>query len=178
VLCRLVQVPRAVLDQRGAVRVDDLERVAQVVRDRVAERLQLPVLAFELLDQGGPGLREVAGGARLGGLELLAEQLVPDLAVLVLELFAADLRAYPGLEHIELVGLLDVVVGAVAEADQHRLGVVHGGHHDQRDVPDGRRGLDPLAGLAAVQSGHQEIEQDAVDGLHGEQLKGLLARVG
>ena len=40
---------------------------------------------------------------------------------------------------------------------------------------DGRR-LDAPAGLLAADAGHHEVEQDAVDRLHREQLERLLAR--
>jgi hypothetical protein len=82
-LRRLVDAPQAlmgglvenvgvVLEQGDAERVYDLQWIAQIVRYGITERLQLPVLPFEFLDQGGAGFGQLGGRARGGRLKLLA----------------------------------------------------------------------------------------------------------
>ena len=109
--------------------------------------------------------------------ELVAQQLLADAPVLVLELLAPDLRADARLQHLELARLRDVVVGAGAEAVEHRAAILERRQHDQRNVAKARRRLDPLAGLLAAHARHQEVEQNAVDRLDREQVERLFAGV-
>ncbi len=146
------------------------------MRDRVAEGFELPVLALELLDERGARLGQLARGARLGGLELPVQQLLADAAVLVLELLAPHLGAHARAQHVEVARLGDVVVGAGAEPADHRRAVLERGQHDERGVARRRRGLDAPAGLLAADARHQQIQQDAIDRLHRQQLERLLAR--
>ena len=85
---------RRSLRERLAEAVDGPQRRAQVVRDRVAERLELLVLALELGDQSGARLGQLARRALLAAYELVSQQLLADAPVLVLELLAADLGAH------------------------------------------------------------------------------------
>ncbi len=57
-----VELVGAVFEQSLAESVDAPERRAQVVGHRVAERLELLVLAPEVLEEGGTRLRELGGG--------------------------------------------------------------------------------------------------------------------
>jgi hypothetical protein len=91
-------------------------------------------------------------------------------------LLAPDLRAHPSAQDVELARLRDVVVGSHGEPIEHRRAIVHCGEHDERDVTHTRCRLDASTRLVAPDPGHQEIEQDAVDRLHREQLERLLAR--
>jgi hypothetical protein len=129
---------------------------------------QLLVLVFQLADMQHARRREVARRARLGDLQLGAQQFLADAAVLVLELLAPELRAHPRLQHFELAGFLDVVVGPGAETGEHGLPVFQRRQHDQRNVAHGRDQLDAAAGFLPAHAGHQQVEQDAVDGLHCE----------
>ena len=174
----LVQGLAVVLEQRLAEAVDAAQRPAQVVGHRVAERLELPVLAFELVHQHGPGLGHLAHPARLGGLDLPVQQLLADLAVLILELLAAELGAQPRLEHLEITRLGNVVVGPGSETLDHRLPFLQRGEHEQRNIPRHRRALDPAAGLRPAQPRHEQVEEDAVHRLPREHFDGFLARVG
>ena len=79
-------------------------------------------------------------------------------------------------EHLEVARLGDVVVGAGAEALDHRLAILERREHDERNVAHHGRLLDAPAGLLSAEAGHEQIEQDAVDRLHGEQLERLFAR--
>ena len=98
--------------------------------------------------------------------------------VLVLELLAPDLRAHARPQHVEVARLGDVVVGAGAETLDHRCAILDRGQHDDGNVAHARRGLDAPAGLLAADARHQQVEQNAVDRLDGEQLERLLAGAG
>ena len=134
----LVEAVAVVLEQRLAEAVDRAQRRAQVVRDRVAERLELLVLPLELLDERRARLGELARGRAPPRPRSPSQELLADAPVLVLELLAADLRAHARLEDLELARLGDVVVGPGAEALDHRRAVLERGEHDERDVADQR----------------------------------------
>ena len=96
--------------------------------------------------------------------------------VLVLELLAPDLRQHAGAQQLEVARLGDVVVGAGAEALDHRLAILDRRQHHDRNVAHDRALLDAPAGLPAADARHQQVEQHAVDRLDREQLERFLAR--
>ncbi len=134
------------------------------VGDGVEDQLVLPAQRL----QGRRPLDEV-GGAR----DHLAFE---HLAVLVIGL-AVGLEAQqvpdPHAELGAIHGLAQEVLGPGTQPQHPRLAIVHGGDHDDGDVPCGGVGLDPGRHLGAVQPGHPEVEQDQVERLlrhHGERF--------
>ena len=104
----VVELVAELLEERVGERADRAQRRPQIVRDRVAERLELAVGLGELdvRPRRAPRpsrarLGELARRARLGGLELAAQQLLADGALLVLDLLAADLRLDARGQHVE-----------------------------------------------------------------------------
>ena len=180
----MIQVPAAslveelavLLQQRHAEPIDPAERRAQVVRDGVAERLELLVLSLKLGDERRARVGDLAGRPLLGGEDLAVEERLADPAMLVLELLAAHLGAHTHLEDLELARLRYVVVGAELEPLQHGLAVIEGRQHDERHVSDDGALLDALARGLPAEAGHDQVEEDAVDGLDREDLDGLLPR--
>src|SRR3989442_4342578 len=171
-----IEGARMLLREQPGEAVDGPQRRAQVVRHGVAERFQLLVLPLEIGEQGSAGVRELAGRPTLRGFHLLVEQFLADAAVLVLEVFSPELRAQSRLQHLEVRRLRDVIVRAGIDALDHRLLLLESREHDQGNVPPGWRVFDAPTGLLSGQPRHHEVEQDALDRLHGEQLESLLAR--
>ena len=174
-LAVVVELVGIVLEQSEAEAVDAAQRRAQIVRHRIAEGFQLLVLGLELGDELGAFLRHLAGGARFDRFEFGAQQLLANAPRLVLELLAPDLRQHAGAQQIEVARFGDVVVGAGAKALDHCGAVLDRREHHHRDIADARRAFDALAGFAAADAGHHQIEQHAIDRLHRQQLQRLLA---
>ena len=122
-----------------------------------------------------PASRRYGGRSAPLGFELAAQQFFADAAILVLELLAADLGADAGAQHLELARLGDVIVGAGAEAFQHRTAIVESREQDQRNVANTRRRLDAQARLGTADTGHHQIHENAVDRLHREEFDSLFA---
>src|SRR6202040_1740159 len=99
-------------------------------------------------------------------------------ATLILELFAADLGLNPSSQYVERVRLRNIVVRARAETFDQRLPVLDRRQQDKWDIAQRRRGLDATTGLLTTEARNREFQQDAVDVLNGQDLNGLLARVG
>src|ERR1035441_2596542 len=89
--------------QRVDVGFDERARVELLVAQALIE---LFLFRFPLLARGGFGLPP--------------NELLADTAVLILEVFAAELSAQAGLENVEVGGLGNVVVGAGVDAFDHR----------------------------------------------------------
>ena len=129
-----VQLVAAVFQQRLAEAVDAAQRSPQIVRDRIAEGLQLPVLHFEFFDERRPGFGDLARGLRLHGLQLRAQQLFANQAVFILELFAPNLGEHARTQQIEVTRLRNIIIGANGETLNHRITVINRGQDDDRNV--------------------------------------------
>ncbi len=144
--------------QRVDVGFDERARVELLVAQALIE---LFLFRFPLLARGGFGL--------------LPNELLADTAVLILEVFAAELSAQAGLENVEVGGLGNVVVGAGVDAFDHRIPIVARREHDEGDVAPFGSLFDALARVLAGQSRHDEVEQNAVHRLSREEFQRLLA---
>ena len=91
-------------------------------------------------------------------LGLSPNELLSNTAVLVLEMFTAELSAQTGLEDVEVGGLGYVVVRAGVNPFNHRIPIVARREHDDGDVAPFDPLLDAPARLLAGQSRHDEIE--------------------
>ncbi|GAA3622268.1 hypothetical protein GCM10022223_43970 [Kineosporia mesophila] len=175
---RVVQVLVHHLDEHRGETVDGPQWTAQVVRDRVAERLQLLVLALQLFHHRRPGLRDLCVGPGLCGLDLLTQQALPDLPVLVLDLLALELSPDPGQQHPRVGRAAHVVVGPRVERVDHGLALIVVTDDDQRDVPYPGRGLHLAAHVQAVGPVVLQLDQDAVAPLERQQFQCLLPGLG
>ena len=171
----VVEAVCVVLEQRKAKSVDTAQRRAEIVRHRIAERLQLFVLGFELGDQRGTLFGHFPGGAGFDRLHLRPQQLFANAPRLVFELLAPDLGMNAGAYQVEIARLGDVIVGTRAETLDHRLAVFDRGEHHDRNVARIRRAFHPPARLATADPRHEQVEQNAIDLLNAEQFKGFLA---
>src|SRR6266851_3602979 len=78
-----------VLKQQLAESVDAAKRGTQVVRNRVAERFQFAVLAFQLLNEGSARLGKLPSGVCCDHFQLFFQKLFTNVAVLIFELLPA-----------------------------------------------------------------------------------------
>ncbi|GLY31393.1 hypothetical protein Kisp02_47580 [Kineosporia sp. NBRC 101731] len=175
---RVVQVLVHHLDEHRGEAVDRPQRAAQVVRDRIAERLQFLVLALQFLHHRGPGLRDLRVGPGLGRLDLLAQQALPDLPVFVLDLLALQLGPDPGQEHPGIGRAAHVVVGPRVERVDHGLTMVVVADDDQGNVAHTGRRLHLTAHVQAVLRADLQLDQDAVAPLERQQFQRLLPGLG
>ena len=77
-------------------------------------------------------------------------------------------------------GLQQVVLGPEADALEDGLGVLVGGHHHDRDGPQGSLGSDVAQQLDAVDVGHHDVGEDEVEvsrRVGAELLYGLESRL-
>ena len=174
---RVVQPAFIVLEQGLAEAVDASERSPEIVRYRIAERLELLVLPLELVDKRRPRLGKLRCRPGSQRLDLLAEQLLSDATVLVLELLPPNLRADPCGEHLEIARLLDVIVSPCTQCVDHGRAVFESCQHDEGHIPHDGNGFDPSTGFVATETRHEEVEKNAVDGLSSNELERLLTRM-
>ncbi len=170
----VVEGSRIVLEEHTAEAGDAPQRGPQIVRHGITEGIELPVTPLELVHQQGTRLRHPLRCPGVRGLHLFPQQRLAYPAVLVFKLLPANLRPHARLDHLEVAGFRQVVVRTRAQPLHHCLPVLERREHDQWDIPDHRRRLDPTAGLLAANARHQEIEKNAVDQLHSQQRERLL----
>ncbi len=148
VLSLLVEALAVIFEQRQAEAVDPAAAAApcRSCEDRVAEGLQLLVLVLELGDQGGADLgwsSRRGSGASAASISFCSSS--PRMRRFSSSNWlAAKLRPHARLEHLEIAGFGDVVIGARAQPFDHRLAPLERGEHDEGGSSrDHRRRLDP-----------------------------------
>jgi hypothetical protein len=152
--------------------------VAEQHHDAIVALRGHAIMRLELGDRRGrqDGVQQAIGAGPLA-LDLLHLALDPREIrhLLIAPALLLETGADPRLEEHRVERLRQVVVGAELNAAHHAVYVVERRDHDHRDVAQPGIVLEAPQDLKAAHLRHHDVEEDQIDGLAAQAIKGVAA---